>query len=155
MAEEQTQEQNAAQEQSTEEAWREVGQQFEALGESLSRAFRAAWDSDETQRHVRSMQDGLEKMIEKVDHAVKDAGESQQGRRLRTEAEKTAETLRAAGEQTWQEARPQLLSVLKKVNAELQRLTESLEQEPPSGNETPQLTASEEMNASSPEGQEG
>lgn len=119
-------------EQAAEEAWREVGRQFEALGESLSKAFRAAWEDEQTQQHVRSMQDGLEKMVDRVDRAVKEAGESEQGKRLRTEAEKTAESLRKAGEQTWQETRPQLISALTTVNAELQRLIESLEEKPAS-----------------------
>ncbi len=143
MAEKETPERDAVQEQTTEEAWREVGRQFETLGESLSRAFRAAWESEETQQHVRSMQDGLEKMVDKVERAVKEASASKQGERLRTEAEKTAKTLRAAGEQTWQEARPQLLSVLTKANADLQRFIESLEEEPASEDESPQVTSSE------------
>jgi hypothetical protein len=129
---EQPQERDAAQEETAEETWREVGRQFEALGESLSRAFRAAWESPETQEQARSMQEGLEKMVDKVEGAVREASETEQGKRLRTEAEKTAETLRAAGEQTWQEARPQLLSALRKANDELQAFIERMEQRPAS-----------------------
>jgi len=154
MAEKEAQEQDAAQEQSTEEAWREVGRQFEALGESLSRAVRAAWEREETQQHVRSMQDGLEKMAHTIEHAVKEAGDSEQGKKLRTEAGKTAETLRAAGEQTWQEARPQLLAALKRMNAELQRFTESLEQKPPSDSESRRQTSGQAETSTAPEGQE-
>lgn len=140
MAKEDLHEQDTVEEKPTEEAWREVGRQFEALGESLSRALQAAWESEETQEHVdrlhvQSMQDGLEKMVDRVNQTVREASESQQGRKLRTEAERTAESLRKAGEQTWREAQPQLLSALKKVNAELQRVIDNLEKESASDSE--------------------
>jgi hypothetical protein len=123
------------------EAWGEVGRQFEALGESLARAFRAAWESEETRRHVQSVQDGLEKMVDKVNRAVEDVSQSTQGKQLRTEAEKTAESLRKAGEQTWQEAQPHLLSALTKINAELKEVIDRMEQrsiqsQDPSGDDT-------------------
>lgn len=154
MTEKQTQEQSVAQAQNTEDAWREVGRQFEALGGSLSKAVRAVWQSEETQQHVRSMQDGMEKMVDKVERAVKETRESPQGRRVRTEAEKTAETLRAAGEQTWQETQPQLLSVLKRVNAELERFTESLDQESASEGESSQSASDKSEKKTSSELQE-
>ena len=109
------------------EAWREVGRQFEALGKSLSRAFRAAWERKETQQHVRSMQDGLEKMTRQLDQAVKKASEAGRAQRVRQEAARTADSLRDAGEKTWEDVRPQMLSGLRRVNAELQGLIDSLE----------------------------
>lgn len=133
MAEEQAQEGHGAEEQTTEEAWRQVGEQLEALGDSLSRAFRAAWESEETQQHVQSMQNGLEKMVEKVDRAVKEAGESAEARKLRAEAERTAESLQKAGDQTWQELRPRLISGLARVNAELEGFIERMEPTEPAG----------------------
>lgn len=120
-------EEQTSEEHTREEAWSEIGRQFEALGESLARAFRAAWESEETRRHVQSVQDGLEKMVNKVNRAVEDASQSPQGKKLRTEAVKTAESLRTAGEQTWQEAQPHLLSALTKINAELQGIIDRME----------------------------
>ena len=108
--------------QATDEAWRQVGQQFQTLGESLAETFRTAWESEETRRHVQNMQDGLEAMVSRVDQALKEAIASPKGKKLRTEAEKTAESLQAAGEQTWQEAQPHLLSALNQINAELQKM---------------------------------
>jgi len=115
--------------QTTEEAWREVGLQFQALGESLAEAFRTAWESEETREHVQNMRGGLEAMVDKVDRALKEAAASPQGEKLRQEAEKAAETLRAAGEQTWQEAQPHLLSALNQINAELQKMIDRLKGE--------------------------
>lgn len=108
--------------QTTDEAWREVGRQFQALGESLAEAFRTAWESEETRRHVQNMQGGLEAMVNKVDQALKEAIASPRGERLRIEAEKAAESIQAAGEQTWHEVQPHLLSALNQINAELQKM---------------------------------
>ena len=108
--------------QTTDEAWRQVGQQFQALGESLAETFRTAWESEETRRHVQNMRSGLEAMVDRVDQALKEAVASPEGEKLRTEAEKAAESIQAAGEQTWQEVQPHLLSALNQINAELQKM---------------------------------
>jgi vacuolar-type H+-ATPase subunit I/STV1 len=117
--------------QTTDEAWREVGRQFQALGESLAEAFRTAWESEENRQHVQNMRDGLEAMIDQVGQAIKEASASSEAQKMRGEAEKAAESLRGAGEQTWQEARPHLLSALNQINAELQKMIGRLEQEEP------------------------
>jgi uncharacterized protein with von Willebrand factor type A (vWA) domain len=113
----------------TDEAWREVGRQFQSLGESLAEAFRTAWESEETRGHVQSMEDGLEAMIEHIGRALKQARTSTEAQKVRGEAEKAAESLRAAGAHTWQEARPHLLAALTQINAELQRMIVRLEEE--------------------------
>ena len=142
MTEEQT-----SKERTPEEAWSEVGTQFEVLGESLARAFRAAWEGEETRRQVQSVQDGLEKMVSNVNRAVEDAGQSLQGIKLRAEAEKTAESLRTAGEQAWQDAQPHLLAALTSINAELKRAIDRLERR-----ETPsQEPAAEEASSEAEE----
>jgi gas vesicle protein len=117
--------------QTTDEAWREVGRQFQALGESLAEAVRTAWESEETRRHAQNMQDGLEAMIDRVDQAIKEASASPKAEKLRGEAEKAAESLQTAGEQTWQEVRPRLLSALDQINAELQEMIGRLKGEEP------------------------
>ena len=115
--------------QTTEESWREVGRQFQALGESLAEAFRSAWESEETRQHVQNMRGGLEAMVDRVDQALKEAAASPKGEKLRQEAEKAAETLRVAGEQTWQEMQPHLLSALNQINAELRKMIDRLKGE--------------------------
>lgn len=122
--------------QPTEEAWHEVGRQFQTLGESLAEAFRSAWESEETRKHVENMQGGLKAMVEKVDEALKEASTTPAAEKLRAEAEKTAESLREAGEKTWQEARPHLLSALTQINDELQKLVGRLKQTGPTAETT-------------------
>jgi hypothetical protein len=114
-------------EQTTEESWREVGRQFEALGESLARAFRAAWESEETRQHLESMKAGLEAMVDQVGQAIKETSASPEAEQVRQEVEKAAESARVAGEKALQEARPHLVSALGQVNAELQKVISRLE----------------------------
>lgn len=113
--------------QTTQEAWREVGIRLEALGRSLGRAIRAAWEREDTQQHLESMQDGLQKMADEIDHAINEASKSAEAKRLREEAERAAESARAASEQTRQETRPHLLSATRRINAELEQVIERLE----------------------------
>jgi uncharacterized membrane protein YccC len=117
-------------EETMEEGWDEVGNQFRALGESLSRAFRTAWQREENRRHLRDVQDGLSAMADQVGQAVREAAESPGGQKVRREVERAAESARVAGEQALQEARPQLLAALQRVNAELQKVIDRLEEEP-------------------------
>jgi len=115
--------------QTTSEAWNEVGRQFQTLGESLAEAFRTTWESEETRQHVQNMQAGLEQVAGQVDRTIKETSASEEAQKLRGEAEKAAESLRAAGERTWWDTRPHLLSALSQLNAELQKMIARLEQE--------------------------
>ena len=118
-------------EQTTREAWRQVGGQFQALGESLAQAFRTTWESEENRQHLQDMQSGLEAMVGEVGQAIKDVSASPEGQKVRQEAEKAVTSARAAGEQAWQEAQPHLLSALRQVNAELQKMVGRLEEQQP------------------------
>jgi hypothetical protein len=119
----------------SETSWQEVGKQFQALGESLAQAMRAAWENEETQRRVAEMRTGLEAMARDVSKAVEDTANTPQGQKIRQEAEHTAESLRVATTQTVQEVRPQLINALQQLNTELQKLVDRMEQKntPPSG----------------------
>jgi gas vesicle protein len=113
----------------TADAWREVGKQFEALGNSLANAFRTAWQDEHTRRHMHEMQTGLETMVNEIGDAIKETSESPEGHKARVEAERAAQSLRAAGQKTWQEAKPQLVTALRQLNAELQKTITRLEEE--------------------------
>jgi predicted component of type VI protein secretion system len=114
------------------DAWQEVGRQFQALGEGLAAAFRAAWDHPDTQRRMQEMKTGVESMMQEVGQALKETTESPEVQRVRAEAEKAAESVRASGEQVVQEVQPHLVAALQQVNEELQRLIERMQPRPPS-----------------------
>jgi ribosomal protein S20 len=111
------------------DAWRDVGKQFEALGQSLATALRAVRESEETRKHTQAMQSGLETMVKEVSQAIQETAASPEGQKARAEARKAAESLRAAGAHTWQEARPHLASTLRQLSADLQKMIAQLEQE--------------------------
>lgn len=111
----------------SEETWKEVGRQFEALGESLAAAFRTAWQDENNQRRVQEMRAGVESMLTEVSQAIQEGSQSPEAQKLREDAAKAAETTRAAVEKGAQEARPHLLNAMKEVSQALQRAIEDLE----------------------------
>jgi hypothetical protein len=106
--------------------WTEVGEQFQALGEGIAGALRAAWEREETRRHVSDLRTGLEGLVSSVEGAIKEFGDSPQGQRLRSEAQRAAGSARSAGETAWQDAQPHIVSALQQVNAELRRVASDL-----------------------------
>ena len=113
---------------SAESSWQEVGRQFQTLGESLAQTVRTAWTNEETQRRMQEMRSGLEAMVQEVGQAIDDSMNTPQGQKIREGAVRTAESVRAASEQTVQEARPQIIHALEQLNAELQKLINRMEQ---------------------------
>jgi hypothetical protein len=102
------------------EAWRQVGQQFQSLGESLAEALRVAWEDEENRRHVQEMRAGLEKMVHEVGQAIHEASES-------PEAKKAARSAKAAGAKAWRDARPHVVSALRSADAELQKIISQMD----------------------------
>ncbi len=124
--------------------WKEVGKQFQILGESLATAFRTSLESEENRRHVQEMKAGVESMVKEVSQAIKDTATSPQSRQVRDEAEKTAHSLREASQQTVQQVRPHLVSALRQVNEELQKMIERLEHQRTAPDVTPAEGVAEE-----------
>jgi hypothetical protein len=110
----------------TEESWQEVGRQFETLGSSLAEAFRVAWNNVESSSEGQQVKAGLESMLRDVSKAVEDSASTPEAQKVKAEAKRAAESLRVAGEQTVEEARPQIVSALRKLNEELQKLIDQM-----------------------------
>jgi hypothetical protein len=119
------------------ESWREVGRQFQALGQSLANTFRTAWESEQNRQHLEGMKAGLESLVGEVDQAIREASASPEAQKARQEVEKAVESARVAGEKALQDARPQLLSALRQLNVEIQKFISSLEQEDPASEDLP------------------
>jgi ElaB/YqjD/DUF883 family membrane-anchored ribosome-binding protein len=120
-----------------ESSWHEVGQQFQALGESLAQAVRTAWENEETQRRVQEMRTGLESMVDEVGKAIDESSRTPEAQKIRQEAGRTVDSLRAAGEKTAQEVRPQLIEALQQLNSELQQFIHRMEQQNPAQTSQP------------------
>jgi gas vesicle protein len=116
---------------SSADSWQEVGRQFQTLGASLAQTVRTAWENEETQRRLQEMRTGLESMVREVGDAIDDVAKSPQGQQIRQDANRAAEAVRGATEQTVQEVRPQLINALQQLNEELQKLVSRMETRPP------------------------
>ncbi|MHB0877074.1 MAG: hypothetical protein ACYC5O_13640 [Anaerolineae bacterium] len=122
------------------DAWRELGQQFEELGRTLANAIRNTLETDENKRRLEALREGAEKMAAEIGDAIEGAVESPEGQKVREEVERTAESARVAGQQAYEEARPHVISALREISEQLQKLSKHMEDEPPSG-PTPGATA--------------
>jgi hypothetical protein len=118
------------------EVWQDVGKQFQILGQSLATAFRAAWNDEQNRQRVGEMQKGVESMLNDVGKAINETAKSPQVQQAKSEAQRAAESLRVASEQTYQEVRPHLLSALQQLNTELQKLVQRMEPSKPAGSTT-------------------
>lgn len=126
MSEEQ-QNQNQSTQSTTGDSWKEVGSQFEALGNSLAEVFKTAWNNVESNVEAQQVKTSLESAVRQVGQALDDVSKTPEAQNLKDNAKRTAESLRTAGEQTVEEARPQILSALQKANEELQKLIDRLQ----------------------------
>lgn len=122
-----TDEQKPPESVSSTEAWREVGQQFESLGQSLANAFRAMWAREENRQQVEQIKSNLEQMANEVSQAVKQAAGTVEGQDVKAHARKAAESAQKAGQVAIDEARPHLVKALRQVNTELQKLIDQWE----------------------------
>jgi hypothetical protein len=113
---------------SSQDAWQEVGRQFQQLGDSLAAAVRTAWNDEENRRRIAEMKTGLESMVKEVGDAIQDTASTPEGQRVKEGFHRTAENLVSAGEQTVQEVRPHLLNALQQLNNELDKLVNRMEQ---------------------------
>ncbi|HEX2980356.1 MAG TPA: hypothetical protein VHO48_08840, partial [Anaerolineaceae bacterium] len=69
--------------------------------------------------------------------AIRDTANSPSGQQIRSEAERTVQNLRTAGEQTAQEVKPHLVSALREANDALQRMIDRMESKPAQDQQKP------------------
>jgi carboxymethylenebutenolidase len=112
------------------EAWQDVGKQFQVLGESLASAFKAAWHSEEVRQNLPGLQLGLEKMAEEVNKAAQEMMASEEAQKMQSEAEKAAQAAKSAGQQAVEEVRPHLRDAFRNVRSELDEFMNQMEQRP-------------------------
>ena len=129
------------------EAWREVGEQFQTMGESLAAAFRTAWENMENRQQLEQVKSSFETMINEFSQVIKETVDSPEAQRARGEAEKAAQSARTAGRQTLEEARPHLVSALHDLRTQIDKMINGLEtkETPPPGASTAQSPTDEKQ----------
>lgn len=112
------------------DAWQEVGKQFQRLGESLAAAFQTSMEDETTRQNMKDLQDGLESAVQGIRGTVQKGVNELESRKFGEQARQAADSLINAGEQTVDEMRPHLLSALQQLNRELDRLIENMQSKP-------------------------
>jgi len=98
----------------------DVASEFQVLGENLKRVLHQAWESEERKTLQREIETGLAALGKTLEQAAKELRESETGQRLKSEAQELQERLRSGEVET--RLRDDLITVLKKVNTELEKI---------------------------------
>jgi ElaB/YqjD/DUF883 family membrane-anchored ribosome-binding protein len=109
------------------EAWEEVGRQFESLGKSIADAFSTAWQDPNNRAELEKIKASIKQMADDVEKTVSQAASSETGQRIKSEAEKAAQSLAESARETYDEVKPQVASALKKAGDELNKLVNKIE----------------------------
>lgn len=102
--------------------------EFEHLGDNLRQLFVSAWESEERKNFQDELERGLTDLGDSLKQTAKDFQESETGQKVKSEAEDLRERI-ASGE-VEQKVREDILSVLHKVNAELEKITKPEPEDP-------------------------
>ena len=71
--------------------WREVGDQFQKLGENLAGALRATWEREKTRQNVHELETGMEGLVQSIGQAIDKFAASSEGQQAQAEAQKAVE----------------------------------------------------------------
>lgn len=116
------------------EAWEEVGQRFQSLGESLAAAFKSTWENEETQAQWEKVKVDMEATASDIGRAAQETTASEEAQKAKAEAYKTAEAAQQAGQEVMDDVKPHLLAAFRKIKTELDKAIEGMES---SGTEEP------------------
>ena len=95
--------------------------ELNALGENLQRAIRNVWQSDERKQLQADVEGGLEAALEHLRGELKEFQGSETGERLKADLQSVENELRSGETATLM--RQEILRVLQRLNAELERAT--------------------------------
>lgn len=126
MSEENQYDRTESSQQDYSENWREIGRNFQSLGKNLAMAFRQTWENEELQQQLRK---SLDSLAAGINQSVKEASESEQVRQAREEVEKAAQSAQTAGTQAFHDVKPHIVSSLRQLSAEFQKMVDRLEKE--------------------------
>lgn len=103
----------------------QIVDEINALGEQLTTAVRALWDSEDARKVRQEISDGFVELGQQIDEAVQKAKESEAAKEFETRVKKTVDKAResdVAGQ-----VQEGLLSGLRQLNEELSKWLGSLE----------------------------
>jgi hypothetical protein len=115
------------------EAWNEVGQQVQTLGESLTAAVNASVQDEQVEQKLNKMQAELDAASQQISQKIKPESDEEQ--------------TQATGRELVKEVQPFLLSALKKMQTGLDQVVDDLEEKGSELSSTDEEAGSEETTA--------
>lgn len=117
-----------------------LADEFRNLGKNLAEVMRSAWESPERKNIQAEIETGLDELGKSLNHEIDSFRQSPSGQRFKTDMEELNQRIRS-GEVTTR-ARDELLTALKRANAELKNVLSRWEEtdeskSPPSSPEEP------------------
>jgi uncharacterized coiled-coil DUF342 family protein len=109
--------------------------ELQALGHQLVTAVKALWESEDSRKLRQEIGDGFVKLGEELDEAIKSAQESEAAQEFKTSVKETVDKARESDVSA--KVQENLVTGLQKLNAELGKVVESLEQ-PAEAGEAPE-----------------
>ena len=101
----------------------DLAAELRSLGENLRSVFQAAWDSEDRRRFQQEFETGLGDLADSLSRAARDFTESESGKQMKDELRDLGERLQSGEVES--RVRQDLTEILRKVNEELGRASES------------------------------
>jgi len=113
----------------------DLAAEFRNLGDNLKEMFQSAWESEERKKLQQEIEAGLAELGKSLNKTVEELKVSPAGKRLKTEVYDLQQRVRSGDVET--ELRDNLLSVLRKVNFELEKASTRKTETATSSEESP------------------
>jgi HD-GYP domain-containing protein (c-di-GMP phosphodiesterase class II) len=97
----------------------DVTSEFRQLGRNLKEILQATWESEERRKLQQEIETGLSELGRSLNQTVAEFKESPTGQRIKSEAEDLRGRIRSGELEA--ELREELLSILRRVNTELEK----------------------------------
>lgn len=107
--------------------------EFRKMGENLQGLLRSAWESEERIKLQSEIESGLRELNASLRQTASEFEQSPSGQKLKTEMNELRERVRAGEVQ--EDIRQELVAVLQRINAELERARQRRKGEAESGGE--------------------
>ncbi len=98
----------------------ELSSEFERLGRNLKEAAKTAWESEESRKLQAELKSGLAALEAGLSEAAKEVTSGETGERLKTEVNDLGQRVKSG--QVESQLRKDLLSALRTINSELQKV---------------------------------
>ena len=105
------------------EARNNIASEFHNLGENLKKIFIEAWESEERRKFQMEIEEGLSDLGDSLKQTAKEINDSETGQKVKAEAEDLRDRIQSG--EVADKIHQDLLSVLQKVNAELEKAVPS------------------------------